>query len=81
MARSDDVTVALADLDEATNALGERVQSLIDQINRTPGDGLNGTQTEAVLAQLASVKSVLDQMGHAPNPLPEVNPNAFKPVV
>jgi hypothetical protein len=71
MTRSDDVTVALADLDRATNDLGARVQTLIDEINSTAGVGLDGPQTEAVLAHLGALKAQLTAIGSSPtNPLP-----------
>jgi len=58
-------------VDTATSALGARVQTLIDQINKTATDGLDGPQTEAVLANLAGLKTVLEAMGHNPsNPIP-----------
>jgi len=75
MARSDEVVAAWAAVDAATNALGVRVQTLIDQINRTATEGLDGPQTEAVLANLASLKSVLDAMGSNPTtPIPAPTP-------
>jgi hypothetical protein len=75
MSQSDDVTVALSALDAATNALASRVQALIDQINNTSGVGLNGPQTEAVLAHLALLKSQLESLGANPTtPLPPPGP-------
>jgi len=69
------VTAAIAAVDEATTALGLRVQDLIDQINKTATEGLNGPQTEGVLAHLASWKATLDAMGSNPtNPLPTPPP-------
>jgi len=99
MVRSEEVTIALADLDRSTTELGTtvvgelstRVQALIDQINKTAGEGLTGPQTEAVLASLASLKAghetvrtALVGMGHNPQePLPEtpVLPPVPPPVV
>lgn len=72
MARSDDINAAWTAVDEATTALGARVQALIDEINKTATEGLNGPQTEAVLARLAGLKTSLDGMGASPsNPIPE----------
>jgi len=68
---AENVAAAWVLVDDATTALGARVQALIDQINRTANEGLDGPQTEAVLAHLASLKSTLDAMGSNPaNPIP-----------
>ena len=70
--RSDDINAAWMQVDEATTALGSRVQALIDEINKTATEGLNGAQTEAVLARLEGLKNSLNGMGHNPSePIPE----------
>jgi len=75
MARSDEVTAAWSEVDAATNDLGARVQALIDDINRTATEGLNGPQTEAVLARLNALKGTLNAMGHnATAPIPPTPP-------
>lgn len=75
MTRAEDVNAAWAAVDAATNALATRVQTLIDQINRTANEGLDGPQTEAVLAHLGSLKSALDAMGSSPvQPIPAPTP-------
>lgn len=56
------------DFGASTSALGGRVQGLIDQINATPGAGLTGPETEAVLANLATFKTTLDAMGVTSTP-------------
>jgi len=77
MARSDEVTIALDTLDTATSQLAARVQHIIDEINATAGEGLNGLQTEAVLTRLASIKGSLDAMGHtATTPFPTLPPES-----
>lgn len=75
MPRFDDVTAALNAIDTATTDLGTRVQALIDDINATASDGLNGPQTENVLARLAPIAATLNAMGHNPNnPVPPAPP-------
>jgi len=75
MARSDEVLAAWAEVDTATTALGARVQVLIDDINRTATEGLNGPQTEAVLSRLVGLRDSLNGMGHNPAaPIPEPPP-------
>ena len=64
MAKSDEVVAAWAEIDTATTEAGQRVQLLIDQINATAGVGLDGPQTEAVLANLVSHKNWLTSLGH-----------------
>ncbi len=80
MTAAEDVVAAWKLVDTATTALGARVQTLVDQINKTAGEGLDGPQTEAVLAHLASLKGALDAMGSNPsNPIPA--PGATPPPV
>lgn len=75
MTKNDEVLAAWDQVDAATSALASRVQALIDQINATAGAGLDGPQTEAVLAHLASLKNTLDAMGSNPsNPIPPTPP-------
>lgn len=71
-----EVAAAWAEVDTATTALGARVQKMIDQINATPGDGLNGPQTEALLANLTTLKNNLNAMGadQTVPPAPEFPP-------
>lgn len=49
-------------VDEATNRLGAYVQTIMDEINKTEGEGLTGPQTEAVLAHLWSLRNQLTGM-------------------
>lgn len=80
MTKAEDVVAAWKLVDQATNDLATRVQKLIDEINLTEGSGLDGPQTEAVLAHLASLKSTLDAMGSKPdNPIPKP-PTPLPPV-
>lgn len=75
MTKFDDVASALDAVDTATTALGARIQFLIDDINRTATDGLNGPQTENVLARLAAFKTNLDALGSNPSaPIPPAGP-------
>ena len=73
MTRAEDIAAAWAAVDTATNLLAARVQALIDQINNTATNGLDGPQTEAVLANLTGLAAVLSAMGSNPsNPIPQV---------
>lgn len=73
-----EVEAAWAQVDSATTALGVRVQAMIDQINATPGEGLNGPQTEALLANLATLATNLNGMGVGGSVPPVPN---FPPIV
>jgi hypothetical protein len=71
MTRAEEIQAAWAQVDAATTELAGRVQVLIDQINKTATEGLNGPQTEAVLANLTGLVTVLNAMGANPSaPLP-----------
>jgi ABC-type transporter Mla subunit MlaD len=63
MARFDDVKAMTGELKTYTDKLGVSVQALIDNINNTAGDGLNGPQTEEHLAELATLRDVLKAIG------------------
>lgn len=72
---SENVEALWAEVDAATSSLGDRVQTLIDEINNTAAAGLTGPQTEAVLARLASLRDNLAAMGHNPQtPIPPAPP-------
>jgi len=71
MTKYDDVGTILDDMDATTNTLAASVQKLIDDINKTATDGLNGAQTENVLARLAAFSTNLKAIGaNADSPFP-----------
>lgn len=73
MSKNDEVLAAWDMVDLATTELGARIQVLIDDINNTAGSGLDGPQTENVLARLSSLRDTLNVMGAEPaNPIPPV---------
>jgi len=75
MTKYDDVATLIDDLDTTTNTLAASVQKLIDDINRTATDGLNGPQTENVLARLGALSTTLKAIGaSADNPIPPAPP-------
>jgi hypothetical protein len=71
MTRAEEVAAAWAAVDTETNDMATRVQALIDEINRTATEGLNGPQTEAVLANLTGLVTRLSATGRNPTqPIP-----------
>jgi len=65
------VTAALDALDTATNDAADRVQKIIDDINKTKGEGLSGPQVENVLARLgAEVEQLKGLAADTTNPIP-----------
>jgi len=73
---NENVQAAWKSVDDATNALAVRVQTLIDEINKTAAEGLTGPQTEAVLANLTGLAATLTAMGKTDQPIP----SAVRPV-
>ncbi len=71
MTRNDEVIAAWALVDTATTELAARIQLLIDEINNTAELGLDGPQTDAVLANLGNLVTTLTAMGSNSNsPIP-----------
>lgn len=80
MTKFDEVNLAWDAVDQATTALAARIQVLIDEINSTAGDGLDGPQTEAVLARLGALVTTLNSFGQDPqNPTPPLPEEATLP--
>jgi hypothetical protein len=84
MTKAEDIEAGWALVDQATNALADRIQVLIDDINSTATDGLNAAQTENTLARLGAMVVALNGLGKNPSdpvppepPEPEPMPGPF----
>jgi uncharacterized protein involved in exopolysaccharide biosynthesis len=71
MAKFDTVVALQTAVNDATNQVAANIQLLIDKINATPGDGLDGPQTEAVIAHLTALETNLKAMAaSSSHPIP-----------
>lgn len=73
MAKVDTIAQLQQAINDATNKTATEIQALIDKINATPGDGLDGPQTDAVINWLTALKAQQESMAATaadPTPVP-----------